>query len=123
MPTSQLSYIFFVDEKKATFLWLLSDACKKSKEEVRIYIFFYLYIRIQLLRIIKYATVGFHSSWTFVNFHDMLLNRILRRPSDFNDKRGLGVWIFYISDRQLKICRLWSNTLKVALSLNNVTDA
>lgn len=58
-----------------------------------------------------------------MNFHDMLLNRILRRPSDFNDKRGLGVWIFYISDRQLKICRLWSNTLKVALSLNNVTDA
>lgn len=90
LPTSQLSYIFFVDEKKATFLWLLSDACKKSKEEVRIYIFFYLYIRIQLLRIIKYATVGFHSSWTFVNFHDMLLNRILRRRSDLTIRRVLG---------------------------------
>ena len=34
LPTSQFTYAFFVDEKKATFLWLSSVASKKSKEEV-----------------------------------------------------------------------------------------
>ena len=77
LPISQLIYAFFVDEKRATFLWLSSDASKKSKEEVSIichYQFFY--------------TRGI-----LEKFRDVFFNRILSERHDKSLSQGLCTFL------------------------------